>query len=361
MSQLETDRHFMAAALALGRTGLGRTAPNPSVGCVIVAANGSRVVGLGRTADGGRPHAERQALRMAGKDANGGTAYVTLEPCSHTGKTPPCVEALVHSRISRVVIATLDPNPLVAGEGVAKLTKEGIAVTEGVRAAEAEWDLAGHLTRMRHTRPHVTLKLAVSAEGAIGRRGEGQIAISGPASRQRVQLMRAEADVIAVGVGTVLADDPQLTCRLPGMASRSPQRLIFDRQLRTPLTAALFDDVPAVPVILVHAADAPPSRVAALNHAGAELIQADSLASALAKLGASGTTSVLVEGGGTIADAFLDADLVDRIAHVHTPTRIAPPLVAPRAGRRPGSLSPKFRTVTTERIGEDVWTWLERA
>src|SRR5580704_1711314 len=209
------DTRFMALALALGRRGLGRTWPNPAVGAVIV--KDGVVVGRGWTQRGGRPHAEIEALRRASAAARGATMYVTLEPCSHHGKSPPCADAVIAAGIARVVSALEDPNPEVAGSGHARLRAAGIAVEVGLGAEEARRAHAGHIRRMRDGRPHVTLKLAVSADGKAGAAGRRPAAITGEAARARVHRMRAMNDAILIGIGTALVDDPLLTCRLPGM------------------------------------------------------------------------------------------------------------------------------------------------
>src|SRR6202451_2716553 len=227
------DARFMSLALALGRRGLGNTWPNPAVGAVVVRHDGGAlvIVGRGWTQPGGRPHAEVEALRRAGAAARGATLYVTLEPCSHFGRSPPCSDAIIAAGIARVVSALEDPNPEVAGQGHARLRAAGITVDVGLGAAEAARDHAGHFRRVRDKRPHVILKLAVSADDKIGAAGRKPIAISGEAARARVHLLRAQCDAILVGIGTVRADDPLLTCRLPGMEARSPVRVVLDRGL----------------------------------------------------------------------------------------------------------------------------------
>jgi len=224
------DRAFMAAALGLARRGLGRVWPNPAVGCVIV--RDGLVVGRGWTAPGGRPHAEAVALERAGDLAHGATAYVTLEPCAHHGRTPPCADALVRAGVARVVTALGDPDPRTAGEGHARLRQAGIAVAEGTGADAAEEVNAGFLKRVRHGRPLVTLKLATTLDGRIATAaGESQW-ITGPRARQDGHRLRAAHDAIIVGSGTALADDPGLTCRLPGLEGASPVRVVFDGRLR---------------------------------------------------------------------------------------------------------------------------------
>ena len=371
MSADAFDLRAMAAALSIGRQGLGRTSPNPSVGALIV--RDGVVVGAARTADGGRPHAERLALEMAGEAARGATCYATLEPCSHVGRTLPCADALIAASVARVVVAASDPNPLVAGEGFARLRAAGIEVVANVRREEAERDLAGHLTRMRLGRPHVTLKLALSADGAIGRRREGQIAISGASSRTRVHLMRAQSDAIAVGIGTVLADDPELTCRLPGMAARSPHRVVIDSDARTPVNAALVRTLALAPATIVVGEGAPRERTDALRETGPDVAivarnangRVD-LAAMLTHFHKVGIGRLLLEGGARLAEAFVEADLVDAIALVEAPVvlggdRVRPFLRLPDADDREAT-GPASRLLVhrRERIGEDRWSHLER-
>src|SRR5215475_6368773 len=234
------ERDAMQAALALARRGLGAVWPNPAVGCVIV--KDGRVVGRGWTQPGGRPHGETEALRRAGPAARGATAYVSLEPCCHWGRTPPCVDALIAAGIQRVVVALEDPDPRVAGGGLRRLRAAGLTVETGLCAAEAAEVNAGFLCHRSLGRPLVTLKLATSLDGRIAtRRGESRW-ISGSLARDRAHALRASHDAITVGVQTVLADDPQLTCRLPGLNDRSPVRVVIDRHLRIPPAARLIAD-----------------------------------------------------------------------------------------------------------------------
>src|SRR6201992_3670048 len=228
----EADRRFMQLALTLGRRGLGRTWTNPAVGAVVVKGGG--IVGRGGTQPGGRPHAEPEALRRAGVAARGATLYVTLEPCSHYGRSPPCADAVIAAGVARVVSAIEDPNPEVAGKGHARLRAAGITCDVGLCAEEAAHDHAGHFRRVRDKRPHVILKLAVSQDDKIGAAGGKPVAITGEVARSRVHVLRAQSDAILVGIGPALADDPLLTCRLPGMAARSPVRVVLDRALRIP-------------------------------------------------------------------------------------------------------------------------------
>jgi len=309
------DRRFMALALTLGRRGLGRTWPNPAVGAVIV--KDGVIVGRGWTQPGGRPHAEIEAIRRAGTAARGATLYVTLEPCSHHGKSPPCADAVIAAGLSRVVSALEDPNPEVAGMGHARLRAAGISVDVGIGAQEARRDHAGHIRRMREGRPQVMLKLAVSADGKAGAAGRRPLAITGEAVRERVHLLRAQSDAVMVGIGTVLADDPLLTCRLPGMAACSPLRVVLDSALRLPLASRLAHGARETPVWVVAGPAASPEAAEALQARGVEILGAKAsggrldLADVLTLLAARGITRLMVEGGPTLAAAFVAADLVD--------------------------------------------------
>jgi diaminohydroxyphosphoribosylaminopyrimidine deaminase / 5-amino-6-(5-phosphoribosylamino)uracil reductase len=314
----EADRRFMQLALTLGRRGLGRTWPNPAVGAVVV--KDGVIVGRGWTQPGGRPHAEPVALGRAGDAARGATLYVTLEPCSHFGKSPPCTDAIIAAGIARVVAAIEDPNPEVAGQGYAKLRAAGIAVETGLFAAEAARDHAGHFRRIRDGRPHVILKLAVSADDKIGAAGGKSIAITDEAARTRVHLLRAQCDAILVGIGTVLADDPLLTCRLPGMEKRSPVRVVLDNSLRIPFGSRLVQTAGETPlwVMASELADAP--AAAKLGAAGAHVIRVapkqgrglDPLA-VLHALSDKCITRLMVEGGSRVASSFVAAGLLDEV------------------------------------------------
>src|SRR5438552_2921043 len=265
------DQRYMQLALALGRRGQGRTWPNPAVGAVVV--KDGVIVGRGWTQPGGRPHAEPEALRRAGEAARGATLYVTLEPCSHFGKSPPCVDAVIASGISRVVSAIEDSNPEVAGKGHAELRAAGIAVDVGLCASEAAHDHAGHFRRIRDKRPHVILKLAVSADEKIGASGHKPIAITGEAAKARVHLLRAQCDAILVGIGTVLADDPVLTCRLPDMEARSPVRLVLDRSLRIAGTSRLVHSARQTPLWVMTSDLSEAPAAMKLGAAGAQVIR----------------------------------------------------------------------------------------
>ncbi|WFU48630.1 bifunctional diaminohydroxyphosphoribosylaminopyrimidine deaminase/5-amino-6-(5-phosphoribosylamino)uracil reductase RibD [Sinorhizobium terangae] len=353
------DERFMAAALRLARRNLGLTSTNPSVACIIV--KDGTIVGRAVTAPGGRPHAETQALAEAGEKARGATAYVTLEPCSHHGKTPPCADALIASGVARVVISILDPDERVAGRGVVMLRGAGIAVDIGALHAGGEQALEAYLMRQRMKRPHVALKLAVSQDGMIGRTGEGQVRITGAISRAQVQVLRAETDAILVGIGTAAADDPDLTVRLHGLEDRSPIRIVLDRRLDLPVRSKLVRSAQEVPVIVV--ADASldedaATRRAALEAAGAEVLNVDAIPDLLTALASRGISSLLVEGGARAARAFLDAGLVDRILLFTGPITIGEDGIRSPFDRQ--SIPAGFVLRRTARYGDDIFEDYER-
>jgi diaminohydroxyphosphoribosylaminopyrimidine deaminase/5-amino-6-(5-phosphoribosylamino)uracil reductase len=362
------DRRWMQAALALARRGLGAVWPNPAVGCVLVAKG--RVVGRGWTQPGGRPHAETEALRRAGAAARGATAFVSLEPCCHWGRTPPCADALIAAGVRRVVVAIEDPDPRVAGAGIRRLRAAGLAVDTGLGAAEAAEINAGFLARLALGRPLVTLKLATSLDGRIATGcGESQW-ITGPPARARAHSLRAEHDAIMVGTGTVLADDPQLTCRLPGLGRRSPVRVVLDRRLRIPPAAHVIADARRTPTWVLTLPSADPVRREEFMAAGAMLIEASpdpedriDLAAALAALGRRGITRLLVEGGSRLAASLLNARLVDRLVWVHAPVVIggdAIPAIA-ALGLAALAAAPGFKRLSTETVGNDVLTTFKAA
>jgi diaminohydroxyphosphoribosylaminopyrimidine deaminase/5-amino-6-(5-phosphoribosylamino)uracil reductase len=363
----EHDWRFMQLALALGRRGLGRTWPNPAVGAVIV--KDGIIVGRGWTQPGGRPHAEAEALKRAGKEAKGATLYVTLEPCSHHGKTPPCADAIIRAGIARVVSALEDVNPDVAGQGYAKLRERGVVVDTGLGADEAARAHSGHSRRMREVRPQVLLKLAASADGKAGLAGRKPVAITGEAARLRVHQMRAEADAILAGIGTVLSDDPHLTCRLPGMFERSPVRVVLDAKLRIPLSTAVVGTAREVPVWVFGAQGASPVAEDILKAKGVEVFRVEAkdgrldLAQVVKTLAGRGITRLMVEGGPTIAASFLAADLVDEAALFHSPKEIGPTGINVLEGVPLTALtkSPKLKAVATEQVGGDTLNLYERA
>jgi diaminohydroxyphosphoribosylaminopyrimidine deaminase / 5-amino-6-(5-phosphoribosylamino)uracil reductase len=350
------DLRFMSLALALGRRGLGRTWPNPAVGAVIV--KDGIVVGRGWTQPGGRPHAEVEALCRAGAAARGATLYVTLEPCSHYGKSPPCADAIVAARVARVVSALEDPNPEVAGRGHARLGAAGIAVEIGVGAAQARRDHAGHVRRMQDGRPHVALKLAVSADGKVAAAGRRPLPITGEAARERVHLLRAQSDAILVGIGTALADDPLLTCRLPGMSRYSPARVVLDSVLRLPLGSRLAKGAREVPVWVIAGRGAPRSAEERLRTQAVDVCRVEAtgrvldLAAVLELLAGRGITRLLVEGGPTVAKALLAADLVDEAMLFKSPKSIGADGIDAFDQPAAAALS-RLTLVETEQIGPD--------
>jgi diaminohydroxyphosphoribosylaminopyrimidine deaminase/5-amino-6-(5-phosphoribosylamino)uracil reductase len=314
----------MRAALALARRGLGTTWPNPSVGCVLV--NNGWVVGRAVTAPGGRPHAEPVALEMAGASARGATAYVTLEPCCHTGRTPPCTEALIEAGIARAVIATRDPDPRVNGQGIARLRAAGIAVEEGLLRDEADEINAGFRLRITEGRPLVTLKLATTLDGRLATRTGQSQWVTGEPARRAAHALRGRHDAVMVGVGTALADDPLLTCRIPGFRSTQLVRVVADSRLRTHMTSQLVATASETPTWLLVRAGTDAGRRHAFTSLGVTVIEVAgaetgvNMAAGLQALGTAGLTRVLVEGGAQLAASLLRAGLVDRIAWFHAPS-----------------------------------------
>ncbi|MGE0669180.1 MAG: bifunctional diaminohydroxyphosphoribosylaminopyrimidine deaminase/5-amino-6-(5-phosphoribosylamino)uracil reductase RibD [Sphingomonadales bacterium] len=322
----DVDRWHMRAALGLASRGLGTVAPNPAVGCVIV--NDGRIVGRGFTQPGGRPHAETEALREAGDLACGATAYVSLEPCSHHGRTPPCAEALVASGVARVVVAVTDPDPRVSGRGVARLREAGIEVTEGVCADEARALNDGFFRKVGEERPMVTLKLATSLDGMIAALGGDSRWITGEEARRAGHLLRARHDAVLTGVGTVLADDPMLDCRIEGLGARSPIRIVLDSTLRTPIDSRLVLSARQVPLWLVASGHAAEQHAEPFREAGAEVLAVPTssggldMPAVLRLLAERGITRVLAESGRAVAGSLLQAGLVDRLAWFRAPAVI---------------------------------------
>jgi diaminohydroxyphosphoribosylaminopyrimidine deaminase / 5-amino-6-(5-phosphoribosylamino)uracil reductase len=362
------DRDFMRAALTLARRGLGTVWPNPAVGCVLV--KDGVVVGRGWTQPGGRPHGETEALARAGALAQGATAYVSLEPCCHHGKTPPCTDALIAAGVARVVVPIADPDPRVAGRGIQKLREAGITVDIGLCAEEATELNAGFLLRLKAHRPLVTLKLAATLDGKIATATGESRWITGELARERAHLLRATHDAVMVGVATVVVDDPLLTCRLPGLAARSPVRIIVDGSLRVPLTAKLIADAREVPTWIIHRPGADAARLEALRGCGVELIEVPvsrsselDLGIAMEELGQRGLTRVLAEGGARLAGALLEADLVDRLAWFHAPALLGGDgLPAVEAfGVTSLAAAPRFKRLAVEELGADMLETLTRA
>ncbi len=352
----------MRAAIGLARRALGTTWPNPAVGCLIV--RDGVIVGQGITAPGGRPHAETEGLAMAGEAARGATAYVTLEPCSHHGQTAPCANALIQAGVARVAVALRDPDPRVNGAGIAALRAAGIEVTEDVLPEEARPGLAGFITRMTQNRPAVTLKLATTLDGRIATSSGDSQWITGTPARKSAHALRGRHDAIMVGVGTVLADDPDLTCRIDGYAPRPAPRLVADSHLRTRLTARIVASARETPTWLLHCAGADPARIEALQAAGVICwqIPADEMGidphAALAILAEAGLTSILLEGGGRLAAAMLRAGVIDRLALYQAPSIIGGdgiPAVA-AMGTTLIEAMPRFTRVAETQVGDDLLT-----
>ena len=356
----------MALALSLGRRGQGRCWPNPAVGCVIV--KDGRIVGRGHTQPGGRPHAEPVALAQAGDQARGATAYVTLEPCSHFGKTPPCAHALIEAGVARVVVATGDSDPRVSGRGLAMLRDAGIDVTTGVLEDEARWDLAGFFLKTDHGRPFVTLKLAMTLDGRIATATGESKWITGPEARRRVHAQRASHDAVLVGGGTARADDPSLTVRDLGIAHQ-PVRIVASRRLNLPLDSVLARTANDIPVWLLHGPDVDASDRDAWMNTGAKLVACNASGpqldpkSLLMAMGQEGLTRVYCEGGGSLAASLLQADLVDQLILFTAGKALG-------AEGRPGigalgvermAAAPRLELHSQERIGMDVMTTWRRA
>ena len=361
------DVSFMRVALGLAHRGLGSVWPNPAVGCVIVAARADTpvIVGRGWTQPGGRPHAESVALSQAGNAAKGATAYVTLEPCCHNGKSPPCTDALIAAGIARVVSAMEDPDSRVCGKGNKQLKEAGIEVEVDICRSEAARLNEGFISRINDGRPMVTLKTATTLDGRIASvQGESQW-ITGPEARARAHLMRARHDAVLVGIGTALADNPALTVRLPGLEVASPVRVVVDTKLQLPVTANLVITAEDVPTWLVTAKGSDDAKLKAYRDYGVEIISMppDSdgypdIHAVMHDLAEKGITRLLVEGGAGIAAAFLRADLVDRIAWFRAPGIIGGDGISAVAAYGLAQLHDmqRFDPVSCERFGND---WLE--
>jgi diaminohydroxyphosphoribosylaminopyrimidine deaminase/5-amino-6-(5-phosphoribosylamino)uracil reductase len=358
----ELDRRFMAAAILLGATANGTTWPNPAaVGAILVKDN--VVVARGRTAKGGRPHAEAAALADAGADASGTTLYVSLEPCAHQGiRGGPCVEAIVAAGVRKVVGAATDPDPRTAGEGFQCLRGAGIDVASGVLGAEARRANPGHHSVRQTGRPYVLLKLAVSADDAVGRAGEAQVAVTGEIARRHVQALRSRFDAIMVGRGTVEADDPALTVRLPGLEHRSPVRVILDSEGRLERDRRIFDG--AAPTWVLSASGQADTPVGECRHLAVPRAASGlDLAACLTRLAEEGLTSVLVEGGAKVARALIEADLVDEVLLFRSPSALGGNLVPALAGLPLSTIEASPRYVRRERrhFGPDVMSRYLRA
>ena len=364
MSKDAADRAYMQAALSLARRTLGRAAPNPAVGCVIVAEG--RVVGRGWTQPGGRPHAETEALQRAGAAARGATAYVTLEPCSHHGRTPPCTDAMIAAGIARVVVPHIDPDPRVNGAGFAKLRAAGIAVEIGLCEEEGREVNEGFLLAKKAARPMVTLKLASSLDGAIATAAGESKWITGELARRRAHLIRSQHDAVLVGSGTALADNPRLDVRLPGMEARAPLRVVLDGRGRVGEALDLVQrSVEQRTLIFTgEGANHPLAERPGLEVCGVQQT-AEGLApeAILAALAQRGVTRVMIEGGAKVAAAFLEADLVDNICWFRAPKVLGGDGQAAVSGWGLAHLmdAPRFARVRVERLEEDLLESLRRA
>lgn len=358
----------MQAALGLARRGLGNVWPNPAVGCILV--EGPVVVARGWTQPGGRPHAETEALRRAGAGARGATAYVTLEPCAHHGETPPCTEALVAAGIRRAVIALEDPDPRVAGAGIERLREAGIEVIVGPGEDEAAALNAGFISRVTNGRPLVTLKLATTLDGRIATHAGDSRWITGAAARDRAHALRAGHDAVLIGSGTALADDPLLTCRLPGLGHRSPVRVVVDGRLRVPLTSALVAGAAEAPTWLMTLGAGPADMLRAYRDCGVEVLEvgADAdgnpdMQGVFKALAGRGLTRVLVEGGAHIAAAILRQGLVDRLVWFRAARMIGGDGVPAAVGYGIGTLAETsdFVRVSVLPVGDDLMETYARA
>lgn len=360
----------MAVALTMARRGWGLTAPNPSVGAVIADGATGEMIARGVTQPGGRPHAEPEALTRAGDRTRGASLYVTLEPCAHHGKTPPCADAIVAAGVGRVVIGVEDPDPRTRGSGIARLKAAGIRVDVGLLGDEARWVTLGHILRVMEKRPFVQLKMALDAAGEVPRGRDGQaLIVTGAEARAQGHRLRAEADAILIGGATARDDNPQLTCRLPGLEGRSPIRVVVSRGLDLPADFKLVRTAREVPVWVVTEESADPGRAQALEAAGVTLLRAGvdpdgsglAVSDVLTQLSRAGVTRLLVEGGPSMWRAFAAAGCVDEVVMFQAETapvqggdavalaaRYAPGLdLAPTAVRRAGrDLMAVFRSRT---------------
>ena len=352
------DERFMKLALALGRRGLGNTWPNPAVGAVLV--KDGVIVGRGWTQPGGRPHAEVEALRRAKRAAKGATLYVTLEPCSHEGMTPPCADAVIKAGVARVVSALEQPNPEVAGQGHARLREAGITVDVGLCADDARQAHAGHISRISTSRPHVTLKLAVSADGKAGLAGRKPAPITEVEARDRVFMIRYQSDAILVGLGTILSDNPQLTTRLPGLYERSPVRVVLDANLRIPLSLSVVSTVGDVPTWIFCSKKASDVAEDFLTQKGCKVFRVDDtqgrldLDEIMKILAGQGITRLMVEGGPTVASSFAAADMVDEFVLFRGSRDIGDKGIDPLEGMPLDKLTGQLKLIDTAPLGPDT-------
>jgi diaminohydroxyphosphoribosylaminopyrimidine deaminase/5-amino-6-(5-phosphoribosylamino)uracil reductase len=362
------DINHMQTALALAGRGVGMVSPNPAVGCVIVASDG-QVAGRGWTQIGGRPHAESEAITRAGEQCRGATAYVTLEPCDHQGGTSACSKALIKAKIKRVVIACKDPDPRVAGKGIARLKNAGIEVVQGILEEKAKNLNTGFFTRLAKGRPLFTLKSATTLDGRIATRSGQSRWITGPEARATGHMLRARHDAIMIGIGTALVDNPQLTCRLAGMGGYSPRRIITDSTLKLPLSSILVETANQTPTTILTATGIDRRKIKAFKKQGVKIIELTPSLSgrpapedmALA-LGIEGLNSVLIEGGSKLAGAFISAGLIDRLAWFHAPKLIGGDGVPSIAAYGLESLkdAQSFQRTAQYQCGKDIYETYDR-
>lgn len=355
------DREYMKKALALARRGRGRTSPNPMVGAVIVK-DGS-IIGRGYHVKAGEQHAEIAAIEGAHGDLDGATLYVTLEPCCHHGRTPPCTERITQSGFARVVVAMRDPNPLVSGNGLERLQQAGIAVAEGVLEDRARKLNEAYIKYITTGRPFVILKCAMTLDGKIATRTGHSKWITGEKARRRVHRLRDQVDAILIGVDTVINDDPRLTTRLPGKPGKDPIRVILDSTARTPLGCAVLTESSSAPTLIATLGSADPSRKAGLAKAGAVILEVDEkdarvgLGALMDELGRREITSVMVEGGAAVFTSALQAGIVDKALFF-----VAPKIVggegakSPVGGRGVERIDDalKLRDLRVRKFGEDI-------
>ena len=360
-----SDEDWMRSATAEAAKGLGRTWPNPSVGCALVADQ--RLIARTHTAPGGRPHAETQALEIAGTKAQGASAYVTLEPCAHHGKTPPCADALISARVARVVIGMRDPDPRVAGKGIERMRAAGIEVVSGVNETAIQQQLSGYLCRTTEGRPFVTLKLAFTIDGRIATAARESRWITGPAARRRVHTLRSRADAVLVGRGTAIDDDPGLDVRGMGKVPQ-PIRIVADTSLALLPESRLAISANTHPVWILHGQQASDAKADALRRSGVNLVATPicdgaglDLRAALSELGRRGLTNILCEGGAGLAASLLAEGLVDRIISFHAGLFLGADAVSGVGGLVMSALADaeRFKLEKVEAIGPDtmsVWT-----
>ena len=368
MTDPETDARFMAAAIALARRGLGLCAPNPTVGALIV--NNGVIAGRGWTKPGGRPHAETEALCEAGERSRGATLYVTLEPCSHHGLTPPCAEAIVKAGVARIVSAIRDPDPRVAGRGYRLLKDAGVDVVAGVCAEAALRANLGHVLRVTEGRPMVALKLALTADGfAAGSSGEPRLAITGALANIYVHLLRSMHDAILIGSGTMLADDPRLNVRLPGLEARKPLRVALDSDLKLSPDSRFAKAAAVYPTLVVAGEGAPAANERRLRAAGVATapVRRDAtgqpdLGAALELLAARGITRVFCEGGPILANALIARGLADEVILLTSAKFLARQACAGLSAESRNALADprRYRSVEQRVLGEDRLSRSER-